>query len=170
MVACIWLISDTHFSHENILTFTDEEGELIRPGFANVQEMDEFMVERWNAVVRPSDHVYHLGDVCMKQSQLSIVKRLNGRKRLVRGNHDIFKTRQYITAGFEEIHGVRVFDGLVLTHIPIHEQSLGRFRANVHGHIHDRPSYGPRYVNVSVEAIGYTPVTLEEVRASVEGV
>jgi calcineurin-like phosphoesterase family protein len=109
----LFVISDTHFGHANILTFRGQDGALIRPGFSSVEEMDEFMVERWNSVVRPSDHVYHLGDVTMKAPGLGIVKRLNGKKRLVRGNHDIFRTRLYLNAGFEEIHGVRVLEGWV---------------------------------------------------------
>ena len=156
-MAAIWLVSDTHFGHANIITYCS------RP-FTCVEDMDEAMVERWNRVVRPQDHVYHLGDVAMKADRLAIVKRLNGHKRLVRGNHDIFKTKQYLAAGFDEIHGVRVLNGLVMTHIPIHPASLGRFTGNVHGHIHnnDGGDYGPRYLNVSVEAIDYTPITLED--------
>ena len=156
-MAAIWLVSDTHFGHANIITYCS------RP-FSCVEEMDEAMVERWNRVVRPQDHVYHLGDVAMKADRLGIVKRLHEHKRLVRGNHDIFKTKQYLAAGFDEIHGVRVLNGLVMTHIPIHPASLGRFVGNVHGHIHnnDGGDYGPRYLNVSVEMIDYAPITLED--------
>ena len=164
----IWLVSDTHFGHANILTFTTPTGELIRPGFASVEEMDERMITEWNAVVRPSDHIYHLGDVAMKQQPFNaIMPRLAGKKRLLRGNHDIFHTKIYARY-FEEIGASRVFDGLILTHIPIHPESLGRFTANVHGHIHERPSYGKRYLNVSVERTEYRPVSLEEVRAAVK--
>lgn len=159
-MACIWLVSDTHFGHANIIEYCE------RP-FASAAEMDEAMVERWNAVVRPQDHVYHLGDVAMRAEHLSIVKRLHGHKRLVRGNHDIFPTKKYLDAGFKEIHGVRVLNGLVMTHIPIHPASLGRFAGNVHGHIHNNEGgdYGPRYLNVSVEVIGYTPISLEDATA-----
>ena len=60
----IWLISDTHFGHENILNFIDSRtGLKVRPGFANVDEMDECMVENWNSVVKKGDKVWHLGDV-----------------------------------------------------------------------------------------------------------
>lgn len=160
----IWVISDTHFSHANFLTFTDVSGAQIRP-FASVQEMDECMVERWNSVVRPSDHVYHLGDVAMRKEHLVIVKRLTGKKRLLRGNHDIYRTSDYLEAGFQEIHGCRVLADMVFTHIPIHPDSLGRFVANVHGHIHERQSPAGAYVNVCVEQTAYRPITLEEVRA-----
>lgn len=163
-MATIWVISDTHFGHGNTITkFKRADGSPLRD-FASVEEMDETMVDRWNAVVRPSDHVWHLGDVTMKQSLLSIVKRLRGHLRLVRGNHDIFRTRKYIEAGFQEILGCRVFDGLLFTHIPVHPSSFERFAANVHGHLHANTLPG-RYINVCVEHTNYGPVSLEELKA-----
>lgn len=162
----LWLISDTHFGHANILTFKGQNGLPIRGGFHNVHEMDEYMIERWNATVKPCDKIYHLGDLTMHRdlsSIASIMFRLNGHKRLVRGNHDVAPTKQYLQ-WFDEIYASRVLDRMILTHIPIHPESLGRFKANIHGHIHERKSFGPQYVNVSVEAIDYTPVALETIR------
>lgn len=157
----IWIISDTHFGHENIIRY------CARP-FASAAEMDEVMVERWNKVVKPSDHVYHLGDVAMKWQQMdAVMPRLNGKKRLVRGNHDIFETKRY-SKWFAEIYGIRVLNGMIMTHIPIHPDSMSRFRANIHGHVHNSTALTYPYVNVSVEAINYTPVSLEEVSARVE--
>lgn len=156
----IWLVSDTHFGHENII------GYCGRP-FANAAEMDEAMVERWNAVVKPSDKVYHLGDVAMKKAHLDIVKRLHGKKRLIRGNHDIFDTKDYLNVGFQEVLGVRVLDNMLFSHFPVHPDSLGRFKANVHGHIHQQPAPEGAYVNACVEWTNYTPVTLEQVAAMV---
>jgi calcineurin-like phosphoesterase family protein len=122
--------------------------------------MDEHMIERWNSVVRPQDHLYHLGDVVMRQQVLDVVMpRLNGHKRLVRGNHDIFRTKHY-TRYFDEIYGLRVLDNMIFSHIPIHPESLGRFKANVHGHLHGQHSLGGKYIDVSVEAVDYTPVPL----------
>lgn len=154
----IFVISDTHFSHENII------GYCGRP-FADAAEMDEALVARWNTVVKPQDHVYHLGDVAMKKPALDIVKRLNGHKRLVFGNHDIYEAKHYISAGFEKVMGMRVLDGLIFTHVPIHPGSMGRFRANVHGHVHNSESLTLPYVNVSVEVINYTPIALEAITA-----
>lgn len=163
-MANIFIISDTHFGHANILNFKKEDGSPIR-SFSCVEEMDQHMVERWNAVVRPQDHVYHLGDVAMKKPDIETVGRCAGHKRLVRGNHDIYRTKEYLKF-FDEIYGIRVLDGMIFTHIPIHSESLGRFKANIHGHVHALPEryYGPRYLNVSVEVINYTPVSLEDLK------
>ena len=163
-MANIFVISDNHFGHAGILTFKNTDGSPVR-SFASVQEMDEFMIEKWNSVVKPSDHVYHLGDVAMKRVHLPTVGRCNGHKRLVRGNHDIFRTKDYLQY-FDEIYATRVLDGMIFTHIPIHPESMGRFGVNVHGHVHGQPQgqYGPKYYNVSVEVMGYEPVSLEDLK------
>ena len=159
----LWLIADTHFGHANVLTFGGRDGGLIRPGFGSVEEMDETMVDRWNAVVRQSDHVYHLGDVAMRREHLRTLTRLNGHLRLVRGNHDVFKTRFYLPY-FDEIYGSRVLDNCIMTHIPIHPDSMGRFKVNIHGHTHANPSPAGPYVSVCVERTDYRPVTFEEIK------
>lgn len=165
-MTAVYLISDTHFGHANILGFKRADGSPLRPGFTCVEEMDEHMVECWNSVVRPQDKVYHLGDVVFKSPGLDILKRLNGHKRLVRGNHDIYPTKDYMKY-FEEIYGVRVFKEVILSHIPLHFDHMRKV-LNVHGHLHSnivrlpdsRPD--PRYRSVCVEMINYTPITLEE--------
>lgn len=170
----LWFISDTHWGHENIyrVPFRDASGNPIRP-FSSAEEADNVMIERWNAVVKPSDHIYHLGDVVIKhRSHLGILKKLNGHKRLVRGNHDIFKTASYLEF-FDEIYGVRVIDGMIFTHIPLHPASLGRFKLNVHGHLHtgqvtlpdNNLELDPRYLNISVEHTNFAPISLDQIKA-----
>ncbi len=127
-MAKIWVIADTHFGHSNIVhKFKRADGSPLRD-FKNVHEHDETIIRNWNERVRPEDHVYHLGDFAMARIHLATAQRLNGHKRLVRGNHDIFKTREYVEAGFEEIYGVRVFrpqdqqgkSGFILSHVEKH--------------------------------------------------
>lgn len=160
-MANIFVISDTHFGHANIIEYCG------RP-FSSTEEMDEAMVDRWNATVRPQDHVYHLGDVAMKRANLAIVGRLKGQKRLVFGNHDIYDAKDYLNAGFQKLCGMRVLDGMLLTHVPIHPGSIGRFVANIHGHVHNNEALLFPYVNMSVEVIDYTPVSLESIRCDLE--
>ena len=180
----IFLISDTHFGHGNILTFTDSEGKRLRP-FDTVEEMDELMVKNWNSVVRPQDKVYHLGDVVMHKRALPILSRLNGEKVLIKGNHDKEKLSLY-TPYFKDVRGTHQFDGMILSHIPIHSNSLARWGCNVHGHLHSNVvtkegwgegEYGgpilkqipdDRYFCVSVEQINYTPISLEELKLKIK--
>jgi calcineurin-like phosphoesterase family protein len=175
----IFFISDTHFGHEATCTrFKRNDGITPLRPFANAQEMDEEMVRRWNEVVKDGDKVYHLGDVVMNEKHLPTLARLNGTKRLVRGNHDIFKTKVYMQY-FKEIYGVRVLEDMVLTHAPLHPESVTqRWRTNVHGHLHanivEREGEGlcmepdPLYMSVCVEQIDYRPIELSELRARIQ--
>lgn len=170
-MANIFFISDTHWGHANILNFARPDGTRLRPEFKDVDEMNEAMVDRWNAIVRPQDKVYHLGDVAMKYPALVHVRRCNGHKRLVRGNHDEEDLKDYIEAGFEEVYGTRVFDDMILSHIPIHPDSIKKEWTNVHGHVHNNASplhLGPKYFNVCVEYTEYRPLALEEVRQRIK--
>lgn len=163
----LFFIGDTHFGHKNVLTF-EHNGEPLRP-FADLEEMHETIVERWNATVSPDDKIYHLGDVAFSKPGIRVMGRLNGRKRLIRGNHDLLKLNVY-REYFNEVYGVRQIDGYWLTHVPISEHMLDqpRVKANVHGHTHALTLPNPLYVNVSVEAINYTPLSFEEVRDRAE--
>jgi calcineurin-like phosphoesterase family protein len=163
-VGDIWFTSDTHFGHANFLKFMNDAGERIRP-FASVEEMDEHMVERWNARVRPGDKVYHLGDVCFGDA--AILARLNGSKRLILGNHDNIKDAT-LYAAFKKIQLWRFFkdDGFVCTHIPLALGDLRKATFNVHGHIHDKPAPTPQHLCICVEQTDYTPVHMDEIRAA----
>lgn len=173
----IWLVSDTHFFHSNILKFTDDNGEFIRGKlFDTVEQMNECMLENWNSVVKPGDKVYHLGDVMMgsKEEFLKFWPKLHGSKRLIVGNHDDIKwmAQQEL---FAKIQMWRMFTefGLLLSHVPIHESGLRRgsptdetapMLLNIHGHIHQNPSPTEHHRCVCVEHINYTPVNIEELR------
>lgn len=131
----IFLVSDTHFTHMGVCKFTRSDGVTKLRPWTTPEEMDEAMVEKWNAVVKPHDKVYHLGDVVMRVKDLDIMRRLNGDKVLIRGNHDIFDMKDY-AKHFRDIRGCHVLDGLIMSHIPLHPESLGRFGCNIHGHTH----------------------------------
>lgn len=161
----VWLISDTHFDHAKLLepNFAYEGAPPLRP-FSSVDHMHEEMVERWNGVVKPHDRVYHLGDVAIKRKGLSVLSRLNGKKRLYRGNHDIYALKDY-TRYFEQVYGTGPLQkyGVVLSHIPLHPRCVSeRWIGNIHGHLHEKSLDDPRYLCVSVEQTDYTPVHIDE--------
>jgi calcineurin-like phosphoesterase family protein len=161
-----WFISDTHFGHANIITFEDQQGRRIRP-FASVEEMDELLVKNWNARVGQYDRVYHLGDVVINRKRLPILDRLNGKKVLIKGNHDIFPLKDY-TPYFEDIRAFKVYPahGIICSHVPVHPQQLAaRFKRNIHGHLHERVLDDARYRNICVEHTNYAPLSFEELIA-----
>jgi len=149
----IFLIADTHFGHAGVTRFLREDGTKLRP-WDDTESMDEALIERWNKVVKNHDKVYHLGDVVINRKALHTLGRLNGDKVLIKGNHDIFRLGEYAQY-FRDIRAYHVMDNCILSHIPIHPLSKSRFRANIHGHTHDRTIPDPWYHCVSVEQIDY---------------
>jgi len=182
----VFLVSDTHFGHAGVCRFTRSDGVTKLRPWDDPQEMDEAMVKAWNERVKPTDKVYHLGDVVINRKAMSTLARLNGDKVLIRGNHDIFRDDEY-REYFRELRAYHVMNGLILSHIPIHSDSLGRFGCNIHGHLHanrvrkargvdvrtGEVLYGdeidPRYFNVSVEQLpDFAPILFEDVLKRIE--
>lgn len=171
MARDVWLSSDWHLNHANFLNFTDETGAPIRT-FANVQEMNECILDNHNSVVKKGDKFWNLGDVFFgdKEWFKSYITKFNGSKRLIVGNHDDIR---FLSSGafFQKVHMWRVWEDMIFSHVPMHVSGLfnyktGKTRINVHGHIHNNESPPGPYVNVCVEKTNYTPVNLEELRDS----
>lgn len=175
-----FLVSDTHFGHAGVCRFLREDGVTKLRPWEDPAEMDEALIKNWNERVRPNDKVYHLGDVVINRRHLQTLNRLNGDKVLIRGNHDIFRDDEY-RQYFRELRAYHVLNGMILSHIPVHEASLGRFGVNIHGHLHANRvkrargvdaktgatlysnEIDPRYHCVCVELTDYTPILLEDV-------
>ena len=167
----VFLTSDTHFGHAGVCKFLRDDGVTKLRPWDNPEDMDEEMVKRWNETVRPNDKVYHLGDVVINRKALSIMHRLNGDKVLIRGNHDIFRDDEY-RIHFRELRAYHVMNGMILSHIPIHSDSLGRFGTNIHGHLHANRvkvevwgeyEIDTRYHCVCVEQTDFRPILFEDV-------
>ena len=175
----VFLVSDTHFGHAGVCRFMRNDGVTKLRPWDTAEEMDEFMVKAWNERVRPNDKVYHLGDVVINRKALGIMRRLNGDKVLIRGNHDIFKDTDY-REHFRELRAYHVMNGMILSHIPIHSESLGRFGTNIHGHLHANRVMMPgfngkitdivdvRYHCVCVEQTDFAPILFEDVIKRIE--
>ena len=164
----ILVVSDPHFNHSNIISYSN------RP-FNSVPEMDEAIIRNWNSVVGEDDMVFCLGDFCFgtKDNIPYYTQRLNGRKILIKGNHDRSKNL-YIEAGFKEVMSEFVLQPgqagnkkiIVLSHKP--RMGIPEDVVNIHGHIHEQqldPMFFQvqNYFNVSVENIDYTPIDLQEI-------
>jgi len=175
----VFLVSDTHFGHAGVCRFLRNDGVTKLRPWDNPEDMDEEMVKRWNERVRPNDKVYHLGDVVINRRALTTLARLNGDKVLIRGNHDIFRDDEY-RKYFRELRAYHVMNGMILSHIPIHSDSLGRFGTNIHGHLHaNRVMYqdpfegfasrlDTRYHCVCVEQTDFAPILFEDVIKRIE--
>lgn len=173
-----YVISDMHFNHHNIC---GEEGFVeTRRRFADVDEMNAYLIKTWNKRVKPEDTVYHLGDFAMNQKPkdtLEILRKLNGTIIMVKGNHD--STKLLKTINRDEELRERVFwsdVGVILkqerkiihlTHYPLIIGSRGN-RVNLHGHIHEMAYQEPNLLNVGVDSPELTlhpfgtPYTIKE--------
>lgn len=128
-----FFISDHHFGHKLIIDFES------RP-FADADEMTDVMIQKWNAAVGSEDKVFHLGDFSFLNQERTqeIVRKLNGYKFLVLGNHDRGRPRSWwLDAGFDEVSEYPVLykDFFLLSHEPVYMNKHMPY-VNVHGHIH----------------------------------
>lgn len=173
----IWFGGDHHLGHENIIRFKRNDGSPLRD-FKTIDEHNAIIIYNHNKVVKPTDHFYFVGDLSMNNAGLKLVPQFNGVKKLVKGNHDQNKLAEYRSVGITNIHGVRVFtpkdtgvDNLffVVSHVPLHPNSLDRWQTNIHAHTHANivrlpdGTHDDRYECVSLEQLdNYTPVSLAQ--------
>ncbi|MBQ8827043.1 MAG: metallophosphoesterase [Oscillospiraceae bacterium] len=155
-----FFIADTHFSEDNIRRYEN------RP-FASPEEMDEALILNWNNAVSGNDEVFMLGDFGADGRENCILNRLNGRKLLLKGNHDVRTNDFYRNAGFDEVYDLPVlYKGFwLLSHEPLYINSNMPY-ANIFGHVHANPmfkDFSSQHFCVSAERINYTPVSFEEI-------
>jgi calcineurin-like phosphoesterase family protein len=161
-----WFTSDLHINHENI------RGYCNRP-FSSNEEMNEEMVRRWNERVCSDDTVYVVGDMFLgkPENAAPIIRRLNGKKILVLGNHDR-SPRTMKECGFDEVwqrKNIQLLNGkhALLCHKPLPESTLQHVDLQIHGHRHSGPIVSGKRVNVCVDLWGFSPIS-EETLCSVK--
>lgn len=158
-----FVYSDPHFYSEKIIQFGN------RP-FKTVAEMNNTLIERYNATVGKNDVCYWLGDVMFgatKERVRAILSRMRGRKYLILGNHDrSHRPSWWLDAGFDQVFEHPVYNAqlyILLSHEPLPEFGANPPIVNYHGHIHiqDYDFKNHDYcINVSVEKTDYRPVPL----------
>lgn len=175
----VFLTADLHLGHEKVCTtFLGHDGRPLRP-FKNADEMDQALISNAQARMTKKDTLYIAGDVVIDPKHLWKLHEIPGRKILIPGNHDKLPIARY-AEWFDDVEVYKVFkttgtyDRFVVTHVPLHPDSVTRWGANVHGHLHSeyvrlpnrKPD--PRYLCVSVEHTDFAPISLDEVRARLE--
>jgi len=164
-----YIISDTHFNHENIIKYCN------RP-FKDITDMNNSMINNWNKIVNHDDIVYHLGDFFLgsKYDLKDLVSRLNGKIYLVRGNHDRLSVKTYEGCGIKVLKNAPiVLDEykVLLTHYPLPDTRIKDHYINIHGHIHEKKLENiydnnifdkNKHINVSCDVLNFIPILLEE--------
>lgn len=156
--------SDTHFWHTRII-------ELSYRPYATVEEMNEGLIDRWNATVRPSDRVFFGGDFALGGASVdvaAIFDRLNGEKHLVRGNHDEDHKRVLRLPWASQADLITVREGgkggmrAVVCHYPLDTWKHPAKYLMLHGHSHGTlETVRPRRFDVGADVF-WSPVTFEE--------
>lgn len=173
--------SDTHYFHKNIIGYSGRPFRKL-DGQPDVESMNEELIRRHNAVVAPDDIFVHIGDFALGKSYEgeSVVKRLNGYKVIVIGNHDR-SPKSLLSWGFDEVHKqLDLIDGgrkLFLRHAPPKEAYTGDHTGKtaqhfgyeadyfLHGHVHKLWKRRGPFINVGVDVRDFYPRTLDELLA-----
>jgi len=160
----IYLIGDLHLDHTNIIKYCN------RP-FSSVDEMNDTMVQRWNDTVGVEDTVYYLGDIAYGRGSRDGSwwwQKLNGKKILIKGNHDRKENIRGITPVHRwyivELGGIQ----FLLVHSPEYDKpEWGGWL--IHGHHHNNNldkyplvSRKRKTINVSAEILDYYPISLDK--------
>lgn len=186
----IFFTSDTHYGHENlVMKFKDKDGvrARINPStnspFESLEEHDEYLIEQHNKVVSVNDKVYHGGDFAFNINVIKrILPRLNGRIKIMLGNHDpidsminsgkLFKSVRYWRFFNSSNSPISNENSFLLSHVPVpHQEFKHRVNYNVHGHTHhhlmmtDSNEIDKAYVNICVEKTNYSPIHIEELQS-----
>ncbi len=155
-------LSDLHLGHDTITKFRNQ--------FENSQHHDAIIKENYHKIVRPKDTVNFLGDVGFTPEAIQELKTWNGVKSIWLGNHDNaeFKKRGVSLKILQEVFEDRIYGfsrkyGYWICHTPIHPDEL-RGRNCLHGHTHSHLIDDPHYMNLCMEHIDYTPISLEQIR------
>ena len=132
--------------------------------YSTMEEMHEDIIEKHNSVVKPSEKVYFLGDCVVDKAYFDLLGRFNGHLRLIKGNHCVEHKSLNYYKYFEQLLGVKFISDkkVILTHIPIHPDSILPGWINIVGHLHCNPVPDERYKCVCLEQINFTPISLDE--------
>lgn len=164
-----YITSDLHFGHANIMKFCP----VTRARFNNdVEYMNEAMVKEWNEIVEPEDTVYILGDVAFMPATkaVNILRRLNGRKILIEGNHDRKALKDpMFQKCFAEVHKYLdiVYNGtkVIMSHYPFLEwDQMHRGSVHFYGHVHGNTTGQEHYrcLDVGMDATGWIVLEMDD--------
>lgn len=167
----VFFTSDTHFGHKNIIRHCN------RP-FKGTEEMFQTIKENWNNKVGKEDTIFILGDLffrCSPSYASHKFAHLNGRKILVRGNHD---SSRMIRALSDQLEGVYDLVELTVTeekqviilcHYAMRTWNKSHRGAwHLFGHTHGRLGPYGKSFDVGVDANDFTPLSYWDVKNEME--
>lgn len=157
-----FVVSDLHFGHANVILYEPIRAELIAKKYGynveTVLEMarnrsetvlqlhNQLLIDAWNSVVGPNDIVFFLGDFSLSRNVELIrgwASKLNGRKRMIMGNHDTRTEAFYMSCGFESVSKYPVLYNhhIFLSHQPLPREVVPAGYINFFGHVHSNDEF-----------------------------
>lgn len=173
----VWFTSDPHFNHTNIIKYCK------RP-FDNVEDMNQVLIDNWNMVVDHDDLIICCGDFSLGSSKdaINVLKKLNGHKLLIRGNHEksVLNSREamdFFDGGVYDLLEVTILDeevsdgfqDIILCHYPMvvwdksHRGSWQLF-GHVHGMLDGDKRLSPNQIDIGVDSNGFRPLSYQEIK------
>lgn len=170
-MGAIWLTSDFHFGHNREFIWKAR-------GFSSVDEMNETILTKYNALIKPEDNIYILGDLMLgSPDNIEYIKQLHGKLHIVLGNHDT-DTRAKMYCGLANVVEVNYaikFDyhkyHFYMSHFPtltgnLEKESLTQMTLNLYGHTHQKTNFYmdmPFMYHVGVDSHDCTPILLDTI-------
>lgn len=156
----VFFCADTHFGHDRL---------AMRCRGMDPTYHNELIINNWNKAVNKKDVVIIVGDLTFESPELIplYLSRLHGNKVLIAGNHDTSQCCDIARSLGVRVMGCMRYKGFFVSHIPIHplEFSFNRkVQGNIHGHIHEKIINDPRYFNVSMDVIDFTPILFDDIQ------
>lgn len=177
-----YVVSDMHFNHSNVVLYEPCRTEIIASETNLIEEEvleilrskskeeikklmkihDEFLIKKWNKMIRNNDVVFFLGDFTLGDREYTkeLIGKLKGRKRMIMGNHDRFQTKFYLDAGFEEVSRYPILFNhhIMLSHEPLPHDMIPEGCINFFGHVHSKTDFNwSRGKCVSIEQTDFRP-------------
>ena len=170
----IYFSSDTHFGHDREFIWGPR-------GFKSVEEMNEVIIKNWNAVVKPEDTVYLLGDIMLGDNKVGIecLKQLNGNIKMLIGNHDTStRVKLYAQLPNVEVLGYATVIKIgkrsyYLSHYPTLTANFDEPHptVNLYGHTHQFGNFyedRPYMYHVGMDSHNCTPVHIDEIKNDIK--
>lgn len=180
-----FVVSDLHFGHANVILYEQCRAEALSKLTGYTVELvnqlatekqaallythNQMLIDAWNSVVGPEDIVFFLGDFCLTRNKELIqswVSQLNGRKRMIMGNHDTRKPEFYMECGFESVSQYPVLynNHIFLSHEPLPHEIVPKGYINFFGHVHGNTEFNwERGICVSVEQLkNFAPISIDK--------
>lgn len=161
----LWFTSDWHLGETRL-------AQLFRP-FKNTDENTKEIVSRHNSKVAIDDLVYVLGDTLYRDADpnifLPIIGLMNGRKILLRGNHDRSFSDDLLLNYFEEIipegKSVKIKIEDIECNLNHYPSKGSKSEFNLVGHIHSAFKIQLNMLNVGVDANHFYPIESTTVKS-----